>query len=337
MAKVPYTKPALSYTDQLQRLKDRNLTIENDSKAIHLLEKISYYRLSGYWYPMLKIPKSNHVFKENSNLKNAFKLYCFDRELRKLISGELEKIEVAVRARMIYTLSHTHGPFWFDDSTLFQNNRTFNNTNARFTKDFNDSDEEFIKNFKLSYSENLPPSWMMLEITSFGSLSIVFKNLKASREKRFIANSFGVNETTFQSWLHSMVYIRNVCAHHGRLWNRNMSITPSIPTSPINPFLNITTLPNLDVTQPPIDLNNRTYYILSMIIYLLNTINPNHTFKEKLFDLLKKYPMIDVKAMGFPEGWENENIWKWKNIVISQKWYNILSKKIIKKFNKLHS
>jgi abortive infection bacteriophage resistance protein len=281
---------------------------------------------------MLKTPKTNHIFKDGSSLKNVFNLYCFDRELRKLILGEIEKIEVAVRARMIYTLSQTNGPFWFNDSNLFQNTRTFGNTNLRFTKDFDDSDEEFIKNFKLNYSDNLPPSWMMLEITSFGSLSIVYKNLKASRDKRYIANYFGVNESTFQSWLHSIVYIRNVCAHHGRLWNRNMSIAPGIPTSPINSFIKITTLPNPDITQPPIDLNNRTYYILSMIIYLLNIINPNHSFKSKLYYLLKKYPMIDVKAMGFPEGWEKEDLWNWEKVRVDQKWYSRFKLYIRKKY-----
>jgi abortive infection bacteriophage resistance protein len=98
MPKVPYTKPALSYADQLQLLKDRGLSIGNDAKALHLLETISYYRLSGYLYPMLDNPKSPHIFKPGSTFKNGFKLYCFDRELRKLILSELEKIEIAVRA-----------------------------------------------------------------------------------------------------------------------------------------------------------------------------------------------------------------------------------------------
>src|SRR5690554_5500486 len=102
MAKVPYTKPALDYTAQLRQLESRGLIISNHEKAIHILERISYYRLSGYWYPMLLEPKSNHTFKEGSTFENAFKLYCFDRELRKLISGELEKIEIAVKAKVIY-------------------------------------------------------------------------------------------------------------------------------------------------------------------------------------------------------------------------------------------
>lgn len=321
---VPYTKPARTYGYQLQQLKNRGLKVKSDQKALHLLEKISYYRLSGYWYPMLDTPKTAHSFKANSTFENAFKLYCFDRELRQMILGELEKIEVSVRALMIYTLSHSSGAFWFNDNSLFQNPGTFANTIRRFTKDFNDSDEEFIKNFKLNYSDNLPPSWMMLEITSFGSLSIVYKNLKQSREKRFIANYYGINESTFQSWLHSIVYIRNVCAHHARLWNRNLGIAPAIPTSPRNPFISITTLPNPVAGQPPVDLNDRTYYVLSIILYLLNTINPKHTFKNKLYDLLEKYPMIDVHAMGFPTGWEDEPIWNWKKVLNENKWYNKL-------------
>ena len=111
MAKVPYTKPAFLYADQLQQLKTRGLIVENDAKALHLLEHISYYRLSGYWYPMLALPKTGHIFKPGSKFNDVFKLYCFDRELRKLIQGELEKIEVAIRSKMIYLLSHRYDPF----------------------------------------------------------------------------------------------------------------------------------------------------------------------------------------------------------------------------------
>ena len=52
------------------------------------------------------------------------------------------------------------------------------------------------------------------------------------------------------------------------------------------------------------------YYILSMIIYLLNIVNPNHNFKQKLEDLFLKYPNVDRVAMGFPADWRNESLWK---------------------------
>jgi abortive infection bacteriophage resistance protein len=104
MPRVPYVKPALSLTDQLTQLKKRGLKVEDEGRALHLLESISYYRLSGYWYPMLEMPKENHVFKPNSSFDSAFKIYCFDKELRKIILTEIEKIEIAVRSKMIYIL-----------------------------------------------------------------------------------------------------------------------------------------------------------------------------------------------------------------------------------------
>ena len=81
MSKAPYSKVALTYSDQLQQLKKRGLTFENEAKALHLLENVSYYRLSGYWYPILA-DKKNHAFKQGATFNTAFKLYCFDRELR---------------------------------------------------------------------------------------------------------------------------------------------------------------------------------------------------------------------------------------------------------------
>src|ERR1700741_852307 len=118
MSKVPYAKPVLSYTDQLEQLKSRGLKVEDENKASHLLEVISYYRLSGYWYPLLA-DKKNHVFKTDATFNTAFKLYCFDRELRQMVMAELEKIEVAIRAKMTYILSQKHGSFWFQQAALF--------------------------------------------------------------------------------------------------------------------------------------------------------------------------------------------------------------------------
>lgn len=302
MNKVPYAKPFLSYQEQLQQLKDRGLTIEDEAKALHLLESISYYRLSGYWYPMLEEPKSNHAFKEGSTFDNAFKLYCFDRELRKLIAAELEKIEVAIRAKMIHILSETDGPYWFLDPTIFKDTLKHGKTVLKFDEDFAKSDEQFIKAFKAKYSNSLPPCWIMLEISSFGNLSHVYKNLKKSRQKRAIANYFGLDENTFQSWLHSIVYVRNVCAHHTRLWNRVMSITPRIPLNPSNTFLDTSDISRI--------VNNKPFFLLSMIVYLLDIVNPNHTFKARFAALLNKYPNVDIKAMGAADNWHEEELWK---------------------------
>jgi abortive infection bacteriophage resistance protein len=97
----------------------------------------------------------------------------------------------------------------------------------------------------------------LLEVNSFGSLSVMYSNLKPDKEKREIANVFGFADKVFSSWLHSIVYLRKVCAHHARLWNRVMSIQPLIPHKPRNEWIGGKSVEN-----------DTTYYILSMLVYL---------------------------------------------------------------------
>lgn len=297
MTRISYNKPAFTYQQQIDQLESRGLIINNRDRAKHLFESISYYRLSGYWYPMLD-DKESHVFKKKSTFQNAFDIYCFDRKLRILILRELEKIEVSIRAKMIYILSHEHGSFWYQDSSLFRDSDKHNSSLSSLGSEFKRSDEEFIKAFTNKYTDSLPPSWMMLEITSFGTLSFLFSNLKSRRTKRLICNYFGMNDTTFSSWMHSIVYLRNVCAHHSRLWNRTMSIQPIRPRSIYKTWL------SNDKVR-----NNKLYYTLSTILFLDQTINPNTTVVSRFKELLTQYPNIDVAAMGFPSDWEAETLW----------------------------
>lgn len=274
------------------------MQIEDDSKALHLLQHISYFRLSGYWFPLLR-DKKNHVFKENATFNTAFKLYCFDRQLRQMVLSEIEKIEVAIRAKTVYVKAEKHGPFWFQNQNLFYNLEIHANTLLKIGDEFKRGDEEFIVAFRKKYSNPLPSSWMTMEISSFGTLSMIYKNLKPGKEKRAIAHHFGLADSVFETWLHSIVYLRNVCAHHTRLWNRAMSIRPQIPRKPQKVWLK-----KADIT------NNRTYFILSMILYFLQTVNPKNTFSSRFQNLLHAYENVDVKALGFPDCWIEEPLWK---------------------------
>lgn len=298
MSKTSYSKPPISYSEQLELLETRGLKILNHKKAEHLLKNISYYRLSGYWYPLLE-NKSEHKFKPEATFETAFNIYKFDRELRLLVLGELEKIEISVRANMIYNISQEHGPFWFLNKEIFNSEGGLQKSLESIKKEYSGSDEEFIKAFGSKYSDVYPPSWMILEITSFGTLSILFSNLRPGKTKREISNEYGISNKVFSSWLHSIVYLRNVCAHHARFWNRVMSVSPKMPKS-----TNLTWLHNQNIPT------NKSYYVLSMILYLSQTINPNNTIGQRFALLLKKYPNIDPVAMGFPMDWENEPLWK---------------------------
>jgi abortive infection bacteriophage resistance protein len=311
MAKVPYEKRALRYAEQLTLLEQRGLIIENRKKCIHLLEHISYYRLSGYWYPFLEEPKFEHKFKKGSTFEKSYKLYLFDKELRKFIQSELEKIEVSVRAKMIYEFWHNDDAFWYSNAKHFKNTYQFEKSLQKLTEAVKNSDADFIKSFNENYSDPLPPACMILEVSSFGNLSNLFGNLrKGNPEARSIANYYGLNERTFSSWLHCFTYVRNLCAHHSRLWNRTLNISPEIPRNPKRAFLVNNKLTNpLDPNQPTAS-NNRVYFLISMITYLMDVINPKHRIKEKLEALTARFPDVDLRAMGFPEGWESEDFWK---------------------------
>jgi abortive infection bacteriophage resistance protein len=298
MSKVPYNKPALSYADQLKKLKQRGLIVNDESTFLNLLEKKSYFRLSGYWYPLLS-DKVKHIFKPGADFDTVYSIYLFDRSLRQLVIRELEKIEIAIRAKMIYIFSHQFGPYWYTEPSNFKNTQEHSDTISKITDEYSRSDARFIKAIKRKYSNSLPPSWIAFEIISFGSISRLFAEIKSGKSKREVADYFGLDDRTLVSWLHGLVYVRNVCAHHSRLWNRVMRIQPAKPHNPKNQWLSNPSIPN-----------NRTYYVLSMILYLLNSINESNSLILEFKSLLTKHSNIYPGAMGFPNAWENEILWR---------------------------
>ena len=147
MHKTHYTKSLISFAEQIALLKKRGLLFSDEAKALHLLQNISYYRLSGYWHPLLA-DKQKHVFKTGSTFDAAYGIYKFDSELRKLVIAELEKIEVAVRTQVTYVLSSRHDGFWFADASLFFNPARHAKALAKIDEEYRRSDEEFVTSFR---------------------------------------------------------------------------------------------------------------------------------------------------------------------------------------------
>jgi abortive infection bacteriophage resistance protein len=265
-----------------------------------LLEHIGYYRLSRYWYSLLTSPKASHQFKEHASFNTAFKLYCFDRELRQFVLGEIEKIEVAVKAQMIHVLSHAHGPIWYFDQNKFNIHKDNHTTTLRkLLEDYHQSREDFVMAFRNNYSDPYPPSWIIMDVASFGRVSSLYKDLRGGRSKRAIADHFGLDDSTMASWLHCLVYLRNICAYQSRFLNREFGIALQIPHKPGKAWL-VYTAGQMSRSRLQ---NNRAYVVLSIILYFLQTVNPKNTFVRKFRRLLEKYPNIDIKAMGFQPDW----------------------------------
>lgn len=297
-----YEKETLTIDQHIQQLQQRGLVIEDKNEAIQWLKNVSYYRLAGYWWSMQR-DKVLHTFKQNSQFKDVISLYNFDRDLRILLFDVIEKIEISLRTKLIYHLSHEFGAWWFQNVNLFSDTQAFIKTLSSIQQELERSKDTFIKEHNKKYKDDLrfPPAWKTLELTSFGSLSKLYGNLKNTiHSKDTIAVEFGaVNHTYLPSWLQSIAQIRNYCAHHSRLWNKNLPGTPKILSNP----------PNNWIENVPSD-KQKIYIHLCIMKYMLDIIEPNNVFGLNLENLLKKYPTVDQNALGFKENWQNESLWK---------------------------
>lgn len=298
---MKYNKKPLPFSTQIAILKKRGLFIEDDSKAEHYLSNISYYRLRAYTFPFQDNSNPEHPFITQISFDEIVALYVFDRRLRMLIFNALEKIEIALRTKIIYHYAMAHGSHFHEIPALFRNQQRFEGDKVRLQEEIKRSTEDFIKHYFLKYDEPAnPPAWMSLEVVSMGLLSQIYKNFRRSDIKRKIARAFGLpHEQFLENWMHVFSNLRNICAHHGRIWNRRFVVEPKIPDNTPAPFLSNTRIHT-----------NKLYASLSCMQYLLIGISPGSDFSKQLTALLDTCPLNQLSDMGFPENWKEETIWQ---------------------------
>ncbi len=299
-----YNKKPTTYTEQISLLKSRGLIISNENRAIQYLTQVGYYRLSAYFLPY---QSKKDTFNSGVDFDQILNTYSFDRELKLLVFDYIERIEISLRAHLIHKMSHKYNDaHWQDNPSLFKTPKLFKDFQNIIYKACHVTHKEvFIKHYVNEYdSPQNPPSWMCLHLLTIGELSRLYHALSSNADKQEIAKAFGLHRTVFSSWLHTLMYVRNICAHHSRLWNREFAIKPDIIKKPTFDWISI-------------QKNNRTFYFLCILQFLLKSANPNNSFKTKLQSLLCKYPTVPIKYIGIPTNykgdsidWENENLWK---------------------------
>ena len=297
---MKYNKLPISIPDQISKLKQRGLSFADEKKAAHYLSNISFYRLRAYTYPFQDNADLNHPFIKKVSFEEIIGLYVFVRQLRLLLFNAIEKIEIAFRTQIIYHYAMQHGSHWHLNNDLYNNANLFKDHICSLQKEIGRSKETFITHYKNTYTDpKEPPAWMSLEVTSMGLLSKIFSNLKDDACKNAVTKHFGLKDIdTLENWLRCFSLIRNVCAHHSRVWNRRMTQL-KIPKKPINIFID-----NKNV------LPYKVYIYICCMQYILNTISPEHHFKNNLLDLMKNCPLLQEKEMGFPNNWQQDKFWK---------------------------
>lgn len=296
-----YSKKPLTIQEQLFLLQARGVTVEDTAFAELVLSNVSYYRFSAYLYPYRR--KDGEVgYELGTSFQKCWQLYHFDRRLRLCVLDAVERVEVAIKTGIVNTLSTKYGPFAYRDPSFLAKNLKMDRFKdlLRFVdEETQKSKEEFVNHFRMKYdSQNGLPLWMAAEVMTFGNMLTLFRLMK-KQDKNIIAKSFGSNEQIFESWLVHLNYIRNICAHHGRLWNRYMAVKAIMPLKD----------PRWNETEYPINPNT-IYSTLCIFKTLLNVAAPQSLWKHRFYALLRAFPDISRVSMGIPSGFEQSAIWR---------------------------
>lgn len=304
MALVPFTKPALTVAAQVALLEERHLIIADHDYAEKALNRIGFYRLSGYMVPFAVPhgvdPEHPHTFVDGTTIEQIIELYEFDRKLRLFMNEALERVEVFTRCAMTNSMAPTFGPHWYMQPKLFKPHIVHADllTNIKRQIGHGEGDRKnrdvHIAHYYGKYNDpEMPACWMIEESVSFSTTSMMFGGI-ASNEILPVSKSFGVNHDILCSWLHALSYARNLCAHHGRLWNRTLTIKPKIPRQ----FAQL------------IPTNDRIYAIFFILQFMLIRITDNNDWAEKLRRLLADHATISIDTMGFPANWKTKTTWR---------------------------
>jgi len=307
-----YNKPHLNFQEQLEHMKSCGLNIHNESYAIKKLSTINYYRLSAYCLTF-QYPKNSEYknkFYPNTEFRAIIRLYDFDRHLRHLLFGAVEVVEVYIRTQIAYWHTKKHGAFGYLEEDEFHcTNEEFTHVMKLIKSECGRSDEKFIEHFKEKYETTDLPLWTVVEVLSLGTLSKLFMIMK-KEDKDNVCQIFGVHSTkVFQSWIHSLTIIRNISAHHSRLWNKQLRIPFKVPNKNrlFQPIAKITK--KIKGEQKEFNNNGSTFFTIFALKYMLDRIGEEVEFKDSVESLLKAYPEINLKAMGFLDNWQSLDIW----------------------------
>jgi abortive infection bacteriophage resistance protein len=296
-----FAKPALNFAQQITKLQGEGMVVADQALAQHCLQHISYYRLSAYWlyFEYLK-GQAGPRFKPGTTFEEVLALYEFDRALRLLVLDAVERIEVAVRGSWAYQLAMKHGPHGYLRAGLYSDKAKLAAKKRELNGQVNRSKDTFIIHYKAKYSgPKHPPVWMASELMSFGLLSSLFGLLKDPKDRNAIAKPFALDEVVFGPAVQNISTVRNICAHHGRLWNQRLKATLKLPKK------NPPELANALNRAAP----DKLYNTLVIVKYMLNRCDPANSWGERLIAHMATLPAGREADMGFPADWLDWKLW----------------------------
>lgn len=292
-----YQKQSLSIDEQISLLKERKLIINDEKSAKTKLNSIGYYHLSAYLKSFQN--HETNTFDKNITFEQVLNLYIFDRKLKAFCFDAIERVELSLKALLNNIIAQNLGNNWFENADSFIDKFQHNDKLNKLRKKYNylKKKDGVIKEFYKKYpkEKSFPPSWIFTEVLSFGETVMLFKNLKREHRKK-VAKLYGIDEKVLISWFILLNDIRNICAHHGRLWNRNLKKVV-IPKA-----------------FKKIPLGGNMFTSLVVFSYLLSVLSPHSELIPNIINLMK-HAHINLTEMGCGEHWE-DNLSHSQNIKI---------------------
>lgn len=289
------------------------------------LRRVGYYRLSGYWYPFRERQVSHDAkgkeitqvldtFRPGTELSHAFNLYVFDKRLRLLFLDAIERVEVGLRVDIALLLGQSD-PWAHRNPNTF--NRYFRSVDSqdlaiRHTKWIcyldalaSRSREEFAKHYFEKYKDPFP-LWIAIELWDFGTLSTLVNGMK-DKDLQHLADKYQIpRRTMLISWIQSINFVRNICAHHGRLWNKPLVIQPAPPRK--------NEMDLLEHMVTDLYAKTRLYAVAALLQFFLKTISPMSSWGDRLKKTMAIFPggpgLQQQNPGGFPENWESLPLWQ---------------------------
>lgn len=293
-----FSKPPKTPKYLAHKLIQNGLQDISEQELEKIFQSINYYKLRGYTYPYQDNSQENAPFLQNGRWPYIWNDYIFDSKLRTLLFSSISFIETALKTRMTL-LSLTKGILWYKDNHLFRSQQNFSSDLALLKNDWNRASEEFKNHYIQTYPESPdPPAWMIFETSSFGPISKFFKNMKPQlSEKENICVYFGFGKSDadkLATWFQNINIVRNICAHHSRLYSRHLTTAPQFLTPKKGKW--VTNWPN----------PNRIYASICIIKNFLDICHPDNTFSIELKEIMKMVRPEQLPSMGFPSKWKTE-------------------------------
>ena len=267
------------------------MIIPDREHATHYLRHIGYHRLSNYWqsFQVQSTRSGGYVFQEGVAFGDIIAYYTFDGYLRSTLTEALGQIEVSARALWASRLAGRGGERAHMNPNLF--------TGQEYRKNLPELEQGYQR-----VAERGSPDWKdatiweVTEAMSFGQLSKWYGTISDRQTRRAIAKYYDINPRILLSILRNLAHLRNICAHHGRLWNRSLRtglVIPNALAAYCNP-----------------EANDGLYNRLVITAYLMDIIEKWGFWKSELVDLMESYPTIAKDRMGFPDNWGAMDFWR---------------------------